>query len=71
MIGVGLIGCGYWGPNLVRNFSLSERTRVAMVCDRDAEALARTARVCATAEPVKELDRLLDPAALTEGGIQN
>ena len=21
MIGVGVLGCGYWGPNLIRNFS--------------------------------------------------
>jgi predicted dehydrogenase len=32
-ISVGVIGCGYWGPNLVRNFRSLENCRVQMVCD--------------------------------------
>ena len=31
--GVGVIGCGYWGPNLVRNFARNPRTQVLAVCD--------------------------------------
>jgi UDP-2-acetamido-3-amino-2,3-dideoxy-glucuronate N-acetyltransferase len=30
------VGCGYWGRNLVRNFS--ERGALAPICDRDQEA---------------------------------
>lgn len=41
MINLGVIGYGYWGPNLVRNFVANETTGVAMVCDRDQERLAR------------------------------
>ena len=33
MIGIGVIGYGYWGPNLVRNFAEVPGTRVAMVSD--------------------------------------
>ncbi|HET9959620.1 MAG TPA: Gfo/Idh/MocA family oxidoreductase [Polyangiaceae bacterium] len=33
MIGIGVIGYGYWGPNLVRNFSQAEGSRVVAVCD--------------------------------------
>ncbi len=33
MIGIGVIGYGYWGPNLVRNFSEQEGARVVMVSD--------------------------------------
>ena len=40
MIGVGIIGYGYWGPNLVRNFSEAIGTRVVAVCDTRAESLA-------------------------------
>ena len=32
-IGVGIIGYGYWGPNLVRNFAESPRASVRAVCD--------------------------------------
>jgi len=30
---VGVIGCGYWGPNLVRNFRALPGARVKVVCD--------------------------------------
>ena len=42
-LGVGVIGCGYWGPNLVRNFAWTEGSRVVAVADAQlprAEALA-------------------------------
>jgi predicted dehydrogenase len=34
MVNVGVIGYGYWGPNLVRNFSDTEATRVVAVADQ-------------------------------------
>ena len=33
MIGVGFIGYGYWGPNLVRNFADQPQATVRRVCD--------------------------------------
>lgn len=30
---VGVVGCGYWGPNLVRNFKSVSRCKVQVVCD--------------------------------------
>ena len=45
MIGVGIIGYGYWGPNLVRNFSdLPGAARVVSVCDLRADAWRRLKR---------------------------
>lgn len=32
-LGVGVIGCGYWGPNLIRNFAHHPDSRVVAVCD--------------------------------------
>lgn len=32
---IGVIGCGYWGPNLIRNFNQIEATNVCYVCDLD------------------------------------
>jgi predicted dehydrogenase len=34
-----VIGCGYWGPNLVRNFMTISNDSVKMVCDRDPQRL--------------------------------
>jgi len=39
MIRVGVIGYGYWGPNLVRNFSEIEGSRVVAVSDSRSERL--------------------------------
>lgn len=35
MLNVGVIGYGYWGPNLVRNFHLSSDTCMTMIADFD------------------------------------
>ena len=39
MIGIGVIGYGYWGPNLVRNFGQVDGGGVVAVCDQNAERL--------------------------------
>jgi predicted dehydrogenase len=44
MIRVGVIGYGYWGPNLVRNFSDLADARVTLVADRRPERLEQVER---------------------------
>jgi predicted dehydrogenase len=44
MIRVGVIGYGYWGPNLVRNFADLDTARVSAVCDRRPERLTHVER---------------------------
>jgi predicted dehydrogenase len=44
MIRVGVIGYGYWGPNIVRNFHRTAGCRVEMVCDKSAKMLERLAQ---------------------------
>jgi len=41
MIKVGVIGYGYWGPNLVRNFNEAGSYKVQYVCDQDPKKLTR------------------------------
>ena len=43
-IRVGVIGYGYWGPNIVRNLSTLDRCDVVSICDRNAKALKRAQR---------------------------
>jgi predicted dehydrogenase len=63
MIGVGVVGYGYWGPNLVRNFWEAPNARLVAVCDRDAQRLARfQARYPAVAATAEFEDLLKDPA---------
>ena len=48
MPGVGVIGYGYWGPNLVRNFMSDTGWRVVSVCDRSESRLAEVDRLYPT-----------------------
>jgi predicted dehydrogenase len=41
---VGVIGCGYWGPNLIRNFVRHEQSAVTIVCDAVIERAAQEAK---------------------------
>jgi predicted dehydrogenase len=44
MINIGIIGYGYWGPNLVRNFAETKGAKVAAVSDLDPAKLATVQR---------------------------
>lgn len=44
IIRVGVIGYGYWGPNIVRNFQGHEKVDVVAVCDKSPKSLARVRR---------------------------
>ncbi len=41
MLNVGVIGCGYWGPNIIRNFNAHDEVNLVSVCDKNAEALTK------------------------------
>ena len=38
-IGIGVVGCGYWGPNLIRNFRILPECQVRAMCDLSNERL--------------------------------
>jgi predicted dehydrogenase len=45
MLNVGIIGFGYWGPNIVRNFSSADGAEVHAICDRNTESLNRARKL--------------------------
>jgi predicted dehydrogenase len=57
MIRFGVIGYGYWGPNIVRNLHGLDSTHVTMVSDKNAAALARVRKsypdIQAVADPME------------------
>ncbi|MEO6156521.1 MAG: Gfo/Idh/MocA family oxidoreductase [Ilumatobacteraceae bacterium] len=59
MIGVAIIGFGYWGPNLVRNFSLVEGAAVVGVCDPRPDRLAYAQKLYPAAKMFTSVDNLL------------
>lgn len=40
-IGMAVVGLGYWGPNLIRNFLNHPQVRLEVLCDQDEMRLAR------------------------------
>jgi predicted dehydrogenase len=42
---IGVIGYGYWGPNIVRNFHSQEECEVVLVADRNAKCADRLKKV--------------------------
>ena len=38
---IGVIGYGYWGPNIVRNFHSQDNCEVVLVADRNPQAEGR------------------------------
>lgn len=45
MIRIGVIGYGYWGPNIVRNFNSTDGAEVVAVCDRNVDALKKVKKL--------------------------
>ena len=59
---VGVVGLGYWGPNLARNFDRLPETRLRWICDGSEEARARWGPHFPGARASADLDELLaDP----------
>jgi predicted dehydrogenase len=44
MINIGIIGYGYWGPNIVRNFNSLDGVKVHSICDSSQSALNRACK---------------------------
>ncbi len=61
-IGVAVVGAGYWGPNLVRNFQASTTFRLRWLCDLDVERAKRVLGGYSTVQVSADLDEVLaDP----------
>jgi predicted dehydrogenase len=59
---VGVIGCGYWGPNLLRNFAENESADLRWICDADESRLAAMGRRYPAAQTTTDYQKLLaDP----------
>ncbi len=56
---VGVVGLGYWGPNLARNFDRLDDAVLAYCCDLDEVHLARARSLYPQAVVTDDYDRLL------------
>jgi len=59
-ISVAVVGCGYWGPNLVRNFRSLPGCHVKKVCDMDSGRLEHMKGLYPGVEATKEIDDVIN-----------
>ena len=60
MIRVGIVGLGYWGPNLVRCYSELDNCKVTAVCDQSYDQLLSIKDRFPQVYPIESFDALLD-----------
>ncbi|MCK1453116.1 Gfo/Idh/MocA family oxidoreductase [Bradyrhizobium sp. 35] len=63
-LGIGFVGYGYWGPNLVRNFSINPAARVVSVSDLDPGRLAAIRQQYPGVATTARYDDLLKDASI-------
>jgi predicted dehydrogenase len=59
MLRIGVIGYGYWGPNIVRNFSTANGSEVTMVCDMNQQTLKKVKKVYPQINVTDNIDELI------------
>lgn len=64
MVRVGVIGCGYWGPNLLRNFMKVRECHVAAVADLDAARLEDVGRLYPGLATTTSVNALLETSEI-------
>lgn len=64
MIRVGVIGYGYWGPNLVRNFFEAPEAQVASVSDLREDRLALVASRYPTVKTTRDFRELIEDPSI-------
>ena len=64
MVGIGIIGYGYWGPNLVRNFTQADGARVVSVCDQRPARRAQVEAHYPAVKAVADVGEMLSNPAL-------
>lgn len=60
MISIGVIGVGYWGPNLVRNFINQPDTRVTKICDLSRDRLEHMKQLYPFLETTQDYTELME-----------
>src|SRR3954463_10056508 len=63
-IKVGVVGCGYWGPNLIRNFKALPECDLRLMCDLNAQRLKHMKSLYPDVEGLMDYDHMLNGAGL-------
>jgi len=63
-LNVGVVGCGYWGPNLIRNFRALGDCKLKVICDLDEKRLAHLKNLYPEVEATTDYKHMLNGAGL-------
>ncbi len=63
-IKVGVVGCGYWGPNLIRNFRALPDCQLKVMCDIDPERLSHLNSLYPEVEGTNDFKHMLNGIGL-------
>ncbi len=58
-ISLGVVGCGYWGPNLIRNFHQLPNCNVSAMCDVNQERLKYLGALYSSIQTLTDFQQLL------------
>jgi predicted dehydrogenase len=64
VINVGVVGCGYWGPNLIRNFRSLPDCSLKMMSDLSEQRLAHLKKLYPEVEGVTDFRHMLNGSGL-------
>ena len=60
LFNVAVTGCGYWGPNLIRNFRSLPNCVVKKACDPSSERLGHMTRLYPELQPVSQFEEIVN-----------
>ncbi len=60
MLNVAVIGCGYWGPNLIRNFTQFPNVRMKTACDLNKERLRHISQLYPSVGTSTDMDEIIN-----------
>lgn len=63
-VNVGIVGLGYWGPNLLRNFRTVSSCRVAAMADLSDARLEQQGRLYPDVRKVRQADELIEDPSI-------
>lgn len=64
LLTVGVVGCGYWGPNLIRNFRSLPDCHMKVICDISEDRLRHLRSLYPSVETETSYERMLQDPAL-------
>jgi predicted dehydrogenase len=59
-LNIGVVGCGYWGPNLIRNFRALGDCKLKMICDLDEKRLQHLKNLYPEVEATTDYRQMLN-----------